>query len=282
MASKKDSRDQQTLDQYFKEIGEVSLLKPEEEIELTKMIKKNSQKAMEKLVQANLRFVVSVAKEYQHQGLSLSDLISEGNIGLIKAAKRFDETRGFKFISYAVWWIRQSILQALAEHSRVVRLPLNKVGVLNKIGRVHEKLEKELERRPNTQEVAESMQMNGRDVYETLKMSGRHLSLEAPLDEEDGNRLVDVLENNDQPLPDDDLNTDSLKIEIEDVLKTLSEKEAKVIRLYYGLEGERPLTLEEIGEVFSLTRERVRQIKKKAIRRLRHTSRSQYLRKYLD
>jgi RNA polymerase primary sigma factor len=282
MAKNKDSRDQQTLDQYFKEIGEVSLLKPEEEIELTKLIKKSDQKAMEKLVQANLRFVVSVAKEYQHQGLSLSDLISEGNIGLIKAAKRFDETRGFKFISYAVWWIRQSILQALAEHSRVVRLPLNKVGVLNKIGRVHEKLEKELERRPNTQEVAESMEMNGRDVYETLKMSGRHLSLEAPLDEEDGNRLVDVLHNSDQPLPDDDLNNDSLKIEIEDVLKTLSEKEAKVIKLYYGLEGERPLTLEEIGEVFNLTRERVRQIKKKAIRRLRHTSRSQYLRKYLD
>ncbi len=282
MAKNKDSRDQQTLDQYFKEIGEVSLLKPEEEIELTKRIKKSDQKAMEKLVQANLRFVVSVAKEYQHQGLSLSDLISEGNIGLIKAAKRFDETRGFKFISYAVWWIRQSILQALAEHSRVVRLPLNKVGVLNKIGRVHEKLEKQLERRPNTQEVAESMEMNGRDVYETLKMSGRHLSLEAPLDEEDGNRLVDVLHNSDQPLPDDDLNNDSLKIEIEDVLKTLSEKEAKVIKLYYGLEGERPLTLEEIGEVFNLTRERVRQIKKKAIRRLRHTSRSQYLRKYLD
>jgi len=282
MAKKKDNRAQQTLDQYFKEIGEVSLLTAEEEIELTKRIKKNDHKAMETLVQANLRFVVSVAKEYQHQGLSLSDLISEGNIGLIKAAKRFDETRGFKFISYAVWWIRQSILQALAEHSRVVRLPLNKVGVLNKIGRVHEKLEKELERRPNTEEVAESMEMNGRDVYETLKMAGRHLSLEAPLQEEDGNRLVDVLENSDQPLPDDDLNSDSLKIEIEDVLSTLSEKEAKVIKLYYGLEGERPLTLEEIGEVFNLTRERVRQIKKKAIRRLRHTSRSQYLRKYLD
>jgi len=282
MAKKKDNRAQQTLDQYFKEIGEVSLLTAQEEIELTKRIKKNDHKAMEKLVQANLRFVVSVAKEYQHQGLSLSDLISEGNIGLIKAAKRFDETRGFKFISYAVWWIRQSILQALAEHSRVVRLPLNKVGVLNKIGRVHEKLEKELERRPNTEEVAESMEMNGRDVYETLKMAGRHLSLEAPLQEEDGNRLVDILENSDQPLPDDDLNSDSLKIEIEDVLSTLSEKEAKVIKLYYGLEGERPLTLEEIGEVFNLTRERVRQIKKKAIRRLRHTSRSQYLRKYLD
>ncbi len=282
MAKKKDDRAQQTLDQYFKEIGEVSLLKPEEEIELTKRIKKNDQKAMEKLVQANLRFVVSVAKEYQHQGLFLSDLISEGNIGLIKAAKRFDETRGFKFISYAVWWIRQSILQSLAEHSRVVRLPLNKVGVLNKIGRVHEKLEKKLERKPNTQEVAEFMEMNGRDVYETLKMSGRHLSLEAPLNEEDGNRLVDVLQNSGQPLPDDVLNSDSLKIEIEDVLNTLSEKEAKVIKLYYGLEGERPLTLEEIGEVFNLTRERVRQIKKKAIRRLRHASRSQYLRKYLD
>lgn len=282
MAKQKDNRAQQTLDQYFKEIGEVSLLTADQEIELTKRIKKNDHKAMEKLVQANLRFVVSVAKEYQHQGLSLSDLISEGNIGLIKAAKRFDETRGFKFISYAVWWIRQSILQALAEHSRVVRLPLNKVGVLNKIGRVHEKLEKELERRPNTEEVAESMEMNGRDVYETLKMAGRHLSLEAPLQEEDGNRLVDVLQNDDQPLPDDDLNSDSLKIEIEDVLSTLSEKEAKVIKLYYGLEGERPLTLEEIGEVFSLTRERVRQIKKKAIRRLRHTSRSQFLRKYLD
>lgn len=282
MAKNKDNRAQQTLDQYFKEIGEVSLLTAQEEIDLTKRIKKNDHKAMEQLVQANLRFVVSVAKEYQHQGLSLSDLISEGNIGLIKAAKRFDETRGFKFISYAVWWIRQSILQALAEHSRVVRLPLNKVGVLNKIGRVHEKLEKELERRPNTEEVAESMEMNGRDVYETLKMAGRHLSLEAPLQEEDGNRLVDVLQNSEQPLPDNDLNSDSLKIEIEDVLSTLSEKEAKVIKLYYGLEGERPLTLEEIGEVFHLTRERVRQIKKKAIRRLRHTSRSQFLRKYLD
>lgn len=282
MASKNDNRAQLSLDQYFKEIGEVSLLKPEEEIELTKRIKQNDQRAMDKLVQANLRFVVSVAKEYQHQGLSLSDLISEGNIGLIKAAKRFDETRGFKFISYAVWWIRQSVLQSLAEHSRVVRLPLNKVGVLNKIGHAHESLVQELERSPSTHEVAEKLEMEGREVYETLKMSGRHLSLDAPLKEEDGNRLVDVLRNTRQPLPDNELNKDSLRIEIDEVLGTLSEKEARVIKLYFGLEGERPLTLEEIGEQFSLTRERVRQIKKKAIRRLRHTSRSEFLRKYLE
>ncbi len=281
MAKKIKTRENQSLDRYLQEIGEVELLTPEEEIELARRIKKNDQKALEKLTKANLRFVVSVAKQYQNQGLSLGDLINEGNLGLIKAAKRFDETRGFKFISYAVWWIRQSILQALAEQSRVVRLPLNRVGALNKIGKAFSNLEQEYEREPSASEIAEELEMTPYEVSDTLKISGKHLSLDAPFNEGDDNRLLDVIEDEQQPPPDDPLLNESLRIEVRRALKTLSEREAEVIRLYFGLEREHPLTLEEIGERFNLTRERVRQIKEKAIRRLRHTSRSRMLRSYL-
>jgi len=281
MTRKHKSRANQSLDRYLQEIGEVSLLTPDEEIELAKRIKANDQLALEKLTQANLRFVVSVAKQYQNQGLSLGDLINEGNLGLIKAAKRFDETRGFKFISYAVWWIRQSILQALAEQSRVVRLPLNRVGALNKIGKAFSNLEQEYEREPNANEIADELKMTPYEVSDTLKISGKHLSLDAPFNQGDDNRLLDVIEDDHQPPPDDMLIDESLKIEVKRALETLSDREAEVIRLYFGLDREHPLTLEEIGEQFSLTRERVRQIKEKAIRRLRHTSRSRMLRSYL-
>ncbi|MCD6117883.1 RNA polymerase sigma factor RpoD/SigA [bacterium] len=281
MTRKHKSRANQSLDRYLQEIGEVALLTPDQEIELAKRIKNNDQRALEKLTQANLRFVVSVAKQYQNQGLSLGDLINEGNLGLIKAAKRFDETRGFKFISYAVWWIRQSILQALAEQSRVVRLPLNRVGALNKIGKAFSNLEQEFEREPNANEIADELEMTPYEVSDTLKISGKHLSLDAPFNQGDDNRLLDVIEDDHQPPPDDMLIDESLKIEVKRALKTLSDREAEVIRLYFGLEREHPLTLEEIGEQFNLTRERVRQIKEKAIRRLRHTSRSRMLRSYL-
>jgi len=281
MTRKHKSRANQSLDRYLQEIGEVPLLTPDEEIELAKRIKNNDQSALEKLTQANLRFVVSVAKQYQNQGLSLGDLINEGNLGLIKAAKRFDETRGFKFISYAVWWIRQSILQALAEQSRVVRLPLNRVGALNKIGKAFSNLEQEFEREPNANEIADELEMTPYEVSDTLKISGKHLSLDAPFNQGDDNRLLDVIEDDHQPPPDDMLIDESLKIEVKRALETLSDREAEVIRLYFGLEREHPLTLEEIGEQFNLTRERVRQIKEKAIRRLRHTSRSRMLRSYL-
>ena len=236
---------------------------------------------MEQLTKANLRFVVSVAKQYQNQGLSLGDLINEGNLGLIKAAKRFDETRGFKFISYAVWWIRQSILQALAEQSRIVRLPLNRVGALNKIGKAFSSLEQEYEREPSAQELATELEMNVEEVADTLKISGRHVSMDAPFAQGEDNRLLDVLQNDQQPNPDHILISESLKQEIERALSTLTEREAEVIKLYFGLTKEHSLTLEEIGEKFSLTRERVRQIKEKAIRRLRHASRSKNLRAYL-
>ncbi|MCJ7813558.1 RNA polymerase sigma factor RpoD/SigA [bacterium] len=275
------TRANQSLDRYLQEIGEVSLLTPDQEIELARRIKKNDQIALEKLTKANLRFVVSVAKQYQNQGLSLGDLINEGNLGLIKAAKRFDETRGFKFISYAVWWIRQSILQALAEQSRVVRLPLNRVGALNKIGKAFSNLEQEFEREPSANEIAEELEMTPYEVSDTLKISGKHLSLDAPFNQGDDNRLLDVIQDDHQPPPDDLLLDESLRIEVKRALTTLSDREAEVIRLYFGLEREHPLTLEEIGEKFSLTRERVRQIKEKAIRRLRHTSRSRMLRSYL-
>jgi len=281
MTRKHKSRANESLDRYLQEIGEVPLLTPDEEIELAKRIKNNDQEALEKLTQANLRFVVSVAKQYQNQGLSLGDLINEGNLGLIKAAKRFDETRGFKFISYAVWWIRQSILQALAEQSRVVRLPLNRVGALNKIGKAFSNLEQEFEREPNANEIADELEMTPYEVSDTLKISGKHLSLDAPFNQGDDNRLLDVIEDDHQPPPDDMLIDESLKIEVKRALETLSDREAEVIRLYFGLEREHPLTLEEIGERFNLTRERVRQIKEKAIRRLRHTSRSRMLRSYL-
>jgi len=278
------NRESQSLDKYLQEIGRVDLLTPDEEIELAKKIKSSgpgAQDALEKLTKANLRFVVSVAKQYQNQGLSLGDLINEGNLGLIKAAKRFDETRGFKFISYAVWWIRQSILQALAEQSRIVRLPLNRVGALNKIGKKFSELEQSYEREPSASELAEELDMTLFEVADTLKISGRHISVDAPFAQGEDNRLLDVIQDDRQPNPDNTLLTESLKVEVRRALATLSEREAEVIRLYFGLDREHSLTLEEIGEKFNLTRERVRQIKEKAIRRLRHASRSKQLRSYL-
>jgi len=271
----------QSLDQYLQEISEVPLLSPEEEIKLAKRIKQGDQEALEKLTKANLRFVVSVAKQYQNQGLSLEDLINEGNLGLIKAAKRFDETRGFKFISYAVWWIRQSILQALAEQSRVVRLPLNRVGIINKIGKVLNSLEQEFEREPSTAEIAEQLKMSPSEVSDTLRISARHLSLDAPFNDREDSHLLDVIQDEEEPSPDTALMKESLKIEVERVLATLTKREAEIVRLYFGLGIDRPLTLEEIGEKFNLTRERVRQIKEKAIRKLRHVSRSRALKGYL-
>ncbi|MHB8904989.1 MAG: sigma-70 family RNA polymerase sigma factor [Melioribacteraceae bacterium] len=275
------NRESQSLDKYLQEIGKVDLLTPDEEIELAIRIRKNDQLALEKLVKANLRFVVSVAKQYQNQGLTLGDLINEGNLGLIKAARRFDETRGFKFISYAVWWIRQSILQALAEQSRIVRLPLNRVGALNKIGKAYSNLEQEYEREPNAHELAQELDMDISEVSDTLKISGRAVSMDAPFVQGEENRLLDILENDEQPSPDHTLMSESLRREIERALSTLSEREGEVIKLYFGLNKEHSLTLEEIGERFNLTRERVRQIKEKAIKRLRHASRSKNLRSYL-
>jgi RNA polymerase primary sigma factor len=277
------NRESQSLDKYLQEIGRVDLLSPNDEIELAQKIKSGGMVgtlALEKLVKANLRFVVSVAKQYQNQGLSLGDLINEGNLGLIKAAKRFDETRGFKFISYAVWWIRQSILQALAEQSRIVRLPLNRVGALNKIGKKFSELEQKYEREPTAAELAEQLDMSVPEIAETIKISGRHLSVDAPFVTGEDNRLLDILPNDQQPPPDSELIRESLRVEVQQVLTTLSQREAEVIRLYFGLDGQ-CLTLEEIGEKFNLTRERVRQIKEKAIRRLRHASRSKTLRTYL-
>lgn len=274
-------RANQSLERYLQEIGEVALLTPDEEIKLAKRIRKGDQIALEKLTKANLRFVVSVAKQYQNQGLSLGDLINEGNLGLIKAAKRFDETRGYKFISYAVWWIRQSILQALAEQSRVVRLPLNRVGALNKIGKTFSSLEQEYEREPTAMEIAEALDISAYEVTDTLRMSGRHLSIDAPFAQGEDNRLLDIVHNDTQPPPDATLMKESLRQDIERSLSSLTPREAEVIRLYFGLDREHPLTLEEIGELFKLTRERVRQIKEKALRRLRHASRSNSLQSYL-
>jgi len=279
---KNNSRESQSLDKYLEEIGNVPLLKPEEEIELARKIRDGDHYALERLTNANLRFVVSVAKQYLNQGLSLGDLINEGNLGLIKAAKRFDETRGFKFISYAVWWIRQSILQALAEQSRAVRLPLNRVGALNKISKAFTNLEQEYERNPSEDEIAEELKMTPYEVADTLKISGKHLSMDAPLKHGDSNKLLDVIQNNKEPSPDNNLINESLRIELSQALSTLKKREAQVIKYYFGLNMERPLTLEEIGEKMNLTRERVRQIKEKAIRRLRHKSRSKSLRSYLD
>jgi RNA polymerase primary sigma factor len=276
------NRESQSLDKYLQEIGKVELLTPDEEVELARRIKQGDQVALEKLTKANLRFVVSVAKQYQNQGLSLGDLINEGNLGLIKAAKRFDETRGFKFISYAVWWIRQSILQALAEQSRIVRLPLNRVGALNKIGKAFSKLEQAFEREPSPEEISEVLEnMSEDEISDTLKISGRHVSVDAPFVQGEENRLLDVLENDSEPNPDNELINESLSKEVERALSTLTQREAEVIRLYFGIGVEHSLTLEEIGEKFDLTRERVRQIKEKAIRRLRHTSRSKGLKAYL-
>lgn len=277
------NRESQSLDKYLQEIGKYELLAPEEEVELAKKIRKGGiegQRALERLVKANLRFVVSVAKQYQNQGLTLGDLINEGNLGLIKAATRFDETKGFKFISYAVWWIRQSILQALAEQSRIVRLPLNRVGALNKIGKKFSELEQKFEREPTASELAEQLDMTVADIHETIKIAGRHLSVDQPLPQNEDNRLLDVIPNEQQPSPDHQLIQESLRIEIENLLSTLPDREADVIRLFYGI-GTSQLTLEEIGEKFNLTRERVRQIKEKAIRRLRHSNRCQALKAYL-
>ena len=276
------TRESESLDRYLHEIGKEKLITPDDEVRLAKEIQKGSQRALEDLTKANLRFVVSVAKkQHQNQGLSLGDLINEGNLGLIKAAKRFDETRGFKFISYAVWWIRQSILQALAEQSRIVRLPLNRVGALNKIGKELSKLEQEYERLPSAHELAESLEMTVGEVADTLKISGRHLSMDAPFAQGEDNRLLDVLENEEIPNPDFELMGESLKVEIERALSKLTKREAEVIRLYFGIGREHSLTLEEIGERFDLTRERVRQIKEKALRKLRHHNRSAALRVYL-
>ncbi len=274
------NRESASLDKYLQEIGKEELISVEEEVELAQRIKKGDRDALEKLTRANLRFVVSVAKQYQNQGLSLPDLINEGNLGLIKAAEKFDETRGFKFISYAVWWIRQSILQALAEQSRIVRLPLNQVGSLNKINKAFSKFEQENERKPSPEELADSLELPRDKVTDTLKVSGRHISMDAPFIEGEDNSLLDVLPNNDSPKADNLLLIESLIKEIDRSLATLTERERDIIKLFFGI-GIMEMTLEEIGEKFGLTRERVRQIKEKAIRRLRHTSRSKLLKTYL-
>ena len=275
------NRETASLDKYLQEIGKVDLITADEEVELAQLIKAGDQRALEKLTKANLRFVVSVAKQYQNQGLTLPYLINEGNLGLIKAAKRFDETRGFKFISYAVWWIRQSILQALAEQSRIVRLPLNKIGSINKINKMYAFLEQENERAPSAEEIAKKLDMTVNDVKESMKNSGRHVSMDAPLIEGEDSNLYDVLNSGESPNPDKELIHESLRIEINRALETLTPREADVVKLYFGLGEHQPMTLEEIGETFDLTRERVRQIKEKAIRRLKHTSRSKILMTYL-
>ena len=263
------------------EVSGVPMITPEEEVRLAKLIKKGNQDALDKLVRANLRFVVSVAKQYQNRSLPLNDLINEGNLGLMKAAGRFDETRGFKFISYAVWWIRQSILQALAEHSRIVRLPLNRVGTISKITKTAEKLEAEVERSPNEEEIGRNLDMTSDEVIDAMRISRRHHSLNAPFREGDKNSLIDVIEDDGQIDPDEPLMAESLKDEIRQSLDTLKDREQQVIKMYFGIDRDYALTLNEIGEEFSLTRERVRQIKEKAIRRLRHRSRSKSLRTYL-
>ncbi|MEZ4803273.1 MAG: RNA polymerase sigma factor RpoD/SigA [Gelidibacter sp.] len=275
------NRESKSLDKYLQDISKLPLITADEEVELAQRIKKGDQVALDKLATANLRFVVSVAKQYQNQGLTLPDLINEGNAGLVKAAKRFDETRGFKFISYAVWWIRQAILQALAEQARVVRLPLNKIGSINKINKAFSHLEQANERPPSAEEIAKELDMTVSDVKLSLKNSGRHLSMDAPLREGEDFSLYDVVSHKESPRPDNDLMADSLKLEINRALETLSNKEGDVIKLYYGLGGEMPMSLDEIGQTFDLSRERVRQIKEKGIRRLRHTSKSKILKTYL-
>jgi len=278
------NRESPSLDKYLQEIGKYELLSPEEEIELARQIKKGgpeAERALEKLVRANLRFVVSVAKQYQNQGLSLNDLINEGNLGLIKAAKRFDETRGFKFISYAVWWIRQSILQALAEQARLIRLPLNRVGALNKIGRKYSELEQRYEREPTAAELAEELGMSPEEVAETLRLAGKHLSVDAPFVHGEESRLLDVLPSENEPPPDAEVERESLRQEIRALLERLSPREAEILRYSFGLDGRPELTLEEIGERFNLTRERVRQIRERALRRLRNMKQARELKIYL-
>ena len=275
------NRETASLDKYLQEIGKVELITADEEVELAQRIRQGDMAALEKLTKANLRFVVSVSKQYQNQGLSLPDLINEGNLGLIKAARRFDETRGFKFISYAVWWIRQSILQALAEQSRIVRLPLNTIGSINKINKTYAKLEQEFEREPNAEEIAEVLDLTEAEVKESMKNAGRHVSMDAPLVQDEDNNMYDVLKSDEVVTPETQLLYESLRKEIDRAISTLTQREADVVRLYFGLNGGHPMTLEEIGEKFDLTRERVRQIKEKAIRRLKHTSRSKILKSYL-
>lgn len=275
------NRESQSLDKYLQEIGKVDLITAEQEVELAKRIKAGDQIALEKLTKANLRFVVSVAKQYQNNGLTLGDLINEGNVGLIKAATRFDETRGFKFISYAVWWIRQSIMQALAEQSRIVRLPLNRVGSLNKISRTFSELEQKFQREPSPEEIADILDITVDEVRDNLSVGGRQVSVDAPFANGEESSLLDVLENTSEDTPDSSLIEDSLRKEVQRALATLTQREAEVISYYFGLNGEQALTLEEIGEKFNLTRERVRQIKEKATRRLRHSSRSKSLKAYL-
>jgi RNA polymerase primary sigma factor len=275
------NRESASLDKYLQEIGREELITVEDEVELAQRIRRGDQKALEKLTRANLRFVVSVAKQYQNQGLSLPDLINEGNLGLIKAAEKFDETRGFKFISYAVWWIRQSILQALAEQSRIVRLPLNQVGSLNKINKALAKFEQEHERQPSPEELSDLLEISKEKIMDTLRVSGRHVSVDAPFVEGEDNSLLDVLVNNDSPNADRGLINESLSMEIDRALSTLTEREREIVKCFFGIGGAQELTLEEIGEKFELTRERVRQIKEKAIRRLRHSTRSKLLKTYL-
>ncbi len=275
------NRETASLDKYLHEIGKVDLLTAEQEVDLARRVKNGDNQALEKLIKANLRFVVSVSKQYQNQGLALPDLINEGNLGLIKAAKRFDETRGFKFISYAVWWIRQSILQALAEQARIVRLPLNKIGSINKINKALMELEQSFEREPTINEIAKTVELAPEDVKDALRSSGRHISMDAPLTDGEEGDMYEVLLSKDAPTPDSNLLNDSLRKEIERALSSLTERESNIIKLYFGLNGKHPYTLEEIGEEFNLTRERVRQIKEKAIKRLKHTTRSKILKSYL-
>jgi len=275
------NRESRSLDKYLQEIGKEELINAEEEVELARRIKQGDQLALEKLTRANLRFVVSVAKQYQNQGLSLPDLINEGNLGLIKAAQRFDETRGFKFISYAVWWIRQSILQAIAEHSRIVRLPLNQVGSLNKLNKAFSKLEQQFEREPTEEELAQQLDLAEDKVKDSIQISGRHISMDAPLVSGEESTLYDVMVNSDSPKADRDLLKESLQMEIERTLDTPREREKEIIKLYFGIGMNHGLTIDEIGEKFDLTRERVRQIKEKALKRLRQSTRSRLLRSYL-
>ncbi|MEJ2112915.1 MAG: RNA polymerase sigma factor RpoD/SigA [Flavobacteriaceae bacterium] len=275
------NRESKSLDKYLQDISKLPMITAEEEVELAQRIRNDDQIALNKLVTANLRFVVSVAKQYQNQGLKLPDLINEGNAGLVKAAKRFDETRGFKFISYAVWWIRQAILQALAEQSRIVRLPLNKIGSINKINKAYSFLEQAHERAPSAEEIAKELDLSVTEVKQSMKNSGRHLSMDAPLKEGETSSLYDVVKSGESPNPDNNLMKESLSVEINRALETLSPRESDVIRLYYGLGNESPLSLVEISETFDLTRERLRQIREKAIRRLRHTSKSKILKTYL-
>jgi len=275
------NRETPSLDKYLHEIAKVELISAEEEVELARKIRKGDAKALDILIKANLRFVVSVSKQYQNQGLTLPDLINEGNLGLIKAAQRFDETRGFKFISYAVWWIRQSILQALAEQARIVRLPLNKIGYINKINRTFSDLEQKFEREPSVLEIAQALELAPKDVKESLKSAGRHVSMDAPINPEEEGNMYDIILSDDMPSPDRELLNESLRKEIERALSILTYREANIVRLYFGLNGKHPHTLEEIGEAFNLTRERVRQIKEKAIKRLKHSTKNKILKTYL-